>query len=306
MPISHSTRFVLAAVTVVTALAGTLVARQNTTKTPTFEVASVKRAPSPGNGPIAIRLGGLTGNRWLAENATLLMLIRSAYAPNYQMQGQIVGGPPWLQTDRFNVNAKAEGMPTIEEARVMVQQLLAERFKLTVRRDTRELPMYALVLARSDGRLGREMKTIDVDCNALREAQKQAGPPQFPQFKPGDAPPPCQTMMMMSPTSSRLQSGGTTLAELASMLSQQSGRPVIDRTGLKGYFSVNVEFAREAGVGPLGPLAVAPDTQPGGTAASDIPTIFAALQDQLGLKLEPRREQTDVLSIERAEPPTED
>lgn len=285
---------------------------QAKTPAPTFEVASITRTPPIGNtGAIAIRLGELQGNRWIAEGITLLMLIRSAYAPQYQMQGQIVGGPSWLQSDRFNVNARAEGMPTAEQARLMLQRLLADRFKLVGRRERRELPVYALVLARSDGKLGRDLKPTDLDCQALRDTQKReassAPSPAFT-FKPGDAPPPCSPMMMMSPTTMRIQSGGSSIAEIASMLSQQAGRPVIDRTGLSGYYTINVEFAREPGTGsPLGgPLP--PDALAAGGAAtpSDVPSIFAAVQDQLGLKLEPRRDAADVLVIERAEPPTED
>jgi uncharacterized protein (TIGR03435 family) len=227
------------------------------------------------------------------------------------MQGQIVGGPAWLQSDRFIINAKAGGMPTQEEARLMLQQLLADRFKLVVRQDMRELPVYALVMARSDGRLGPDLKPLTVDCKAMRDEQSQPGAASPPMtFKPGDGPPPCRMMMMMSPTSMRMQSGGSTMTELASNLSQAAGRPVIDRTGLSGYYSVNMEFAREAGTGgPFGGgpvLLPPPDAGAGNTTPSDVPTIFAAVQERLGLKLEPRRENAEVLVIERAEPPAED
>ena len=281
-------------------------------KAPAFEVASVKRSPPLGaGGAIMVRMGGLQGNRWTADGVTLFMLIRQAYAPKYQMQGQVVGGPSWLQSDRFIINAKAEGMPTQEEARLMVQQLLADRFKLVVRQEMRELPVYALVLARSDGRLGPDLKPLTVDCTAVREKQKEAGAQQAFPVNPGDAPPPCLSMMMMSPTSMRLQSGGGTIAELTAFLSQAAGRPVVDRTGLTGYYSANVEFAREPGAGGLfggaPPVALPPpDAAGGNTTPSDVPSIFAAVQERLGLKLEPRRENAEVLVIERAEPPVED
>jgi uncharacterized protein (TIGR03435 family) len=95
------------------------------TPKPTFEVASVKRSPPPdGSGPVGIRPGLLTGDHWSAQNATLLMMIRSAFSPQYQLPGQIVGGPSWLDSERFDVNAKVEG--TLEQARVqlMAQALL--------------------------------------------------------------------------------------------------------------------------------------------------------------------------------------
>jgi uncharacterized protein (TIGR03435 family) len=281
---------------------------------PSFEVASIKRTALNPNGFIAIMLPGLKGNRWTAQGVTLFMLIRSAYAPSFQLQGQIVGGPSWLQTDRFDVNAKAEGTPTLDQVRLMLQRLLAERFKLVVHRETRELPVLSLVLARSDGRLGRDMKPVDVDCNALQAAQKEAGTPPVP-FKPGDPMPLCSLGMMMGGSMMRLESGGVTMAQLASMLSQAAGRPVTDRTGLTGNYAFSLEFAPEPGggspLGPLGPvppeLAATPPTGAGpASAASEVASIFVAVQEQLGLKLEPKRESTEVLAIDKAEAPTED
>src|SRR5690606_8488471 len=98
---------------------------------PAFEVASVRRTPPVGpGGAVSIRIGGLQGNRWSADGVTLLMLIRSAYGQRYAMQGQIVGGPSWVETDRFAVTAVAEGVPTQEDAQAMLRTLLADRFKL--------------------------------------------------------------------------------------------------------------------------------------------------------------------------------
>jgi uncharacterized protein (TIGR03435 family) len=278
---------------------------------PTFEVASIKRAAPAGDGPIAIRLGGLQGNRWIAQNVTLLMLIRSAYGPQYANPGQIVGGPSWMQADRFDVTAVAARVPTQAEAQVMLQQMLAGRFKLVVRQEKREMPVYALVMAREDRRLGREMKPAGDDCEALIAARNRGDAPSapLPQFKPGDPPPPCATVMFMGPQGTmRLQSGGATMAQLAQSLSQPSGRPVLDRTGLSGYFAYSVEFMREPGTpGPFGgPAPVFPPEAGGASATSDVASIFSAVQDQLGLKLDPRREPADVLVIESAQPPTED
>src|SRR5262245_20734549 len=97
--------------------------------TAAFEVASVKRDATASGGQMFVRLGGLQGNRWMAENVTLFMLIRNGY-PQYQMQGQIIGGPAWLQSDRFNVTATVAGTPAAEQLRAMLQNLLADRFKL--------------------------------------------------------------------------------------------------------------------------------------------------------------------------------
>ena len=295
-----------------------------------FEVTSVRRTPPLASGAVSVRLGGLQGNRWSADGVTLLMLIRSAYGQQYAMQGQIVGGPPWLETERFTVTAVAHGVPTEDEARLMLQRLLADRFHLVVRQERRELPVYALTLARSDGSLGPELKSAGVDCEALMQARKRGEAPPAPpvQITPEGAPPPCTTMMMMGPGMMRIRSGGATAAQLAQSLSSSAGRPVLDRTGLSGYYAYSVEFAREPGSSsplggpplplPAGPLitgaqgsapAIAGPIAPAAAAtapASDLPSVFAAVEEQLGLKLEPRRELADVLVIVNAEPPTED
>jgi uncharacterized protein (TIGR03435 family) len=296
-----------------------------------FEVASVKRTPpvAPG-GAVSIRLGGLRGNRWSADGVTLLMLVRSAYGPRYAMQGQIVGGPSWVETDRFTVTAVADGVPTPEDAQAMLRTLLAERFKLVVREEQREMAVYALTIAGGDRKPGRQLTPVDVDCEALMEARRRGdGPPAAPPPPaPDGAAPPCSTMMMMGAQGMmRIRSGGATIAQLAQTLSSAAGRPVLDRTGLSGAFAYELEFAREPGAstpfgGPPVPLSAGPVVagpqgvpagggavnpgSPGGTPPSDLPSVFAAVDEQLGLKLEARRAPADVLVIVSAEPPTAD
>jgi uncharacterized protein (TIGR03435 family) len=281
--------------------------------TPAFEVASVKRAAPPGNGPIRVMMGGLQGNRWMAENATLFMLLRSAY-PQYQMQGQIIGGPAWLQSDRFNVVAKVDGAPEAEQLRSMVQRLLADRFKFVAHAEMRELPVLALVLSRSDGKLGPKMRPAGVDCekvnaDRLQQAQRGGGPPPAA-TKPVDPAPPCATMMSMGPGTMRMESSGMSMTQLASTLSQSAGRPVVDRTGLKGDYVLSMEFAREPGSSSFlgGPAPVVPPEAQAkdAAAAAEMPSMFSAVQEQLGLRLESRRESVEVLVIDRAEPPTDD
>ena len=310
-------------------------ARQQTPGTPaklSFEVASVRRTPpvEPG-GAVSIRMGGLQGNRWSADGVTLLMLIRSAYGQRYAMQGQIIGGPPWVETDRFTVAAVADHVPTQEDAQAMLRTLLAERFKLVVREETREMPVYVLTLAGGDRKPGRALKPVDADCEALMAARRRGeAPPVAPPTPPAPdgAVPPCSTMMMMGPQGMmRIRSGGATIAQLAQTLSSAAGRPVLDRTGLAGSFAYDLEFAREPGSsspfgGPpvplsTGPNIVGPQGAPGiggpaippgagGGPPSDLPSVFAAVEEQLGLKLEARREPADVLVIVSAEAPTED
>ena len=269
---------------------------------PAFEVASVKKSPPPTGTPTIVVFGARKGDSWNTQNATLRRIVRSAHGNRYQMEGQIVGGPGWLDTDRFDIAAKMPPMTTSENMLAMVQALLADRFKLQTHTETRELPVYALVLARSDGRLGNEMRSAGVDCDALREAQRLGTAPRPTPREPGKPLPPCTTTIGFGSVT-RIESGGMSLAQLVSALSQSTGRPVIDRTGLSGHFVVKLEFVSEAGGGsPLGP----PPPGPAPAAPVDTPSLFAAIQEQLGLKLDARREPTDVLVIDRAEQPGAD
>jgi uncharacterized protein (TIGR03435 family) len=189
--------------------------------------------------------------------------------------------------------------------RAMVVALLADRFALVSHMETRELPVFALVLARDDAKLGPQMQPMAVDCIALLAARQRAEAPPPPPYKSGEPPPPCRTMMMFGPLS-RLESGGMTMSQLASTLSQSVGRPVLDRTGVSGDFALKLEFANEPGVqSPLGPLR--PSVSGGAAPTSvDAASVFSAVQDQLGLKLVSRREPMEVLVIDQARQPTED
>jgi uncharacterized protein (TIGR03435 family) len=218
------------------------------------------------------------------------------------MEGQIIGGPGWLDTDRFDIAAKMMPMTTAEDMLAMVRALLADRFKLQTHSETRELSVYALVPARSDGRLGNEMRPAGVDCDALREAQRHGTAPAPARREPGKPLPPCTTTIGFG-SFARIESGGMTIAQLVSALSQLTGRPVLDRTGLSGYFALKLEFAADAGVGsPLG----SPPPGPLPAASIDTPSLFAAIQEQLGLKLDARREPIEVLVIDGVEQPTPD
>lgn len=274
-----------------------------------FEVTSVKKLPPAGDGPVMVRIGGGDGNRWIGQNVTLGMLVRSAYGQRFGLEGQIVGGPGWLQADRFDVTGVAASVPTREEQQQMVQRLLADRFKLVVHVEKREMPVYALVVADNRGRLGRDLKATDVDCEALQAEQKRTGERPAPPAprQPGEPARPCSNFVMRGGQTMILESGAATMAQLSSSLSAPAGRPVVDRTGLRGYFAYKVEFAPDPGTtGLLG--GPPPPGQPGGAggAPSDLPSVFSAVQEQLGLKLDARREPVDVLVIDSASQPTED
>jgi uncharacterized protein (TIGR03435 family) len=252
---------------------------------PTFEVASVKPSRDPwtlgGAGPAS-------GGRWLSRNATLLQIIHVAFDLR---PGFVVGGPSWIRKDRFQINAKADGQPSPAETRLMVQSLLADRFKLKTHTERRPVDLYALVKARADGRLGPGLRPSTVDCKALLDGLGVRMAPQTDAAP--SARPPC--------TSNRGQGldGMTRLSEtwplenLVRFIQGWMDRAIIDRTDLQGYYDMDLAFAP--------PNRDSPDAV-GGAAAS----VFTAFQEQLGLKLEARREMMDVLIVDSAEMPDPD
>ena len=258
---------------------GTLLA-QNTL--PAFDVASIKHNRSDASGVGATTLLFQPDGRFKAVNEPLWRLIAEAYRSTYQLRRfEIEGIPASIANDRFDVDAVPQGKPNFSEQRQMLQRLLADRFKLTLHRETRDLPVYALVKARADGRLGERLQPSDVDCAKVR-----AGSVPPPAQKPGQ-PPSC----MMVFGQGRLMSYGMTITQLAEMgLSRSVLRPVIDRTGLTGSYTWNLEWA--------------PDDNP--DANGDVPSLMTALVEQLGLRLESTRGPVEVIVIDHVEQPTPD
>jgi len=145
---------------------------------PAFEVASVKPNKA---GDKRVSIGMQPGGRFTAAGVTLRMLIGLAYGtPQPRPDSQMIGGPDWIGSDRFDIVAKAEGdvVPGPNgQLPLMLRALLADRFKLAVHNESRELPIYALVKSRSDGRLGPQLSPATVDCAALGAARGRGGAP---------------------------------------------------------------------------------------------------------------------------------
>ena len=264
---------------------------------PAFEVASV-RPNTSGDG--MIRLGIQPGGRFTATNVPLRVLIRNAY----QVQDfQIVDAPDWIRSERFDIVAKAEadvppgpigGPPG--PMQLMLQSLLAERFKLVLHTEQRELPIYALVLARSDGRLGSQLRASTVDCVEVIKAARGRGAPP-PPLTPGERP-----MCGMRIGPGQLGGGGIPLDAFSGLLSQFVQRVVVDRTGLAGSFDIDLSWTPDQ-LPQGGPPPGAPPLPP---IDPNGPSIFTAVQEQLGLKLESTRGQVDVLVIDSVARPTPD
>ena len=250
-------RNVVAPATLIVSLAsGTVSSGQ----APTFDTASVKP-----NRSVDLRLSISTRGRvFTAVNAPLRTLILIAYELGFE-PFRLVGGPDWMASERFDVLATLPEGTTSRQTGPMLRALLADRFELAVHMETRELPAYALVLARTDGRLGPQLRRSTADCGATPAA--------------------CRTSV-----GSDIRATGQALSALSGTLPQFVQRRVFDRTGLSGLFDFELRFS---------------DTDPA-VAGGDLPSIFTALQEQLGLKLEATPGPAEVIVIDRIARPTED
>jgi len=249
-----------------------------------FEVASVKPNKS---GETTSFLTAKPGGNFAVGNMTLRGLIMYAYG----IQGfQLVGAPDWVATERFDITAKAAANvpPTpigqLSPEALMLRSLLEDRFRLSAHRETRDLPIYALVLARADGRLGPRLRQTTSDyCAKLREA---AG-------KPGATPAPTGSPVCgMRPGGSgnEITAGAVPMNELARLLNVVAARTVVDRTGLNGVWDFDLQWSPPN----------APNADP------DRPSIFTALPEQLGLRLDATTGPVEVLVIDRVERPIPD
>jgi len=265
-----------------------------------FEVATLKQNKSGERGGGIRRL---PGGRMTVTNMPARALVTFAYQLG---QWQVIGGPGWLADERFDITAKIEGNPEWEgpgsekpdPLMVATRKLLAERFKLKIHSETRDLDAYALVMVKP-GTPGPELKPSTTDCKALGERLRQgqqppAGPP------PTDGIMPCSIMGRIG----QIAFDGFPMSQAATMLVGQAGRPVVDRTNLTGNWRFVLKFAQERPQGlPPGPEA---DRIAEAAANPDVPSFFTALQEQLGLKLESTKVPFQVTVIDAAEHPTED
>jgi bla regulator protein BlaR1 len=260
---------------------------------PTFAVASVKQNKSGGNGPGGSRT--LPSGQFIATNITLRSLISNAYGAPLQplLRDQLVNVPAWIDTDHFDIVAKAEGNgqpPPAGQVALMLRALLAERFNLAVHEEQKDLPIYALVKARQDGRLGAQIKTSTVDCSAGRGRAGQPPPPPPAPPAPGERPP-CGMRLLVG----NISGGSVTMSQFTNLLSRMAGRIVVDKTALSGAFDIDLQWTPDRL--PVGPPPAGAPVQP--PVDPDGPSIFTAVQEQLGLKLEPQTEPVAVVVVDR-------
>jgi uncharacterized protein (TIGR03435 family) len=237
----------------------------------TFEVASVK-ASTAGCPPECGLVRPLPGNRvYHAESATLQSLMTIAYQVTDR---QISGGPSWLSSERFNVDAKADRPRTSDELHAMLARLLEERFQLKIRHENRQESVMAVVVDKGGSKM------------PVHDAEDKDYPPIGGKMTRGSDGLVCPG----------LDGHNVTMNYFAFFLSRNLGRAVIDRTGLPNHYDVGLEFVGDGArmMGPDGQSILSPDC----------PDISAALPKQLGLKLEPTKGPVEYLVVEHAEKPT--
>lgn len=248
-------------------------AQAQTAVTPAFDAVVIKRNTS---GSQSMSAESRPGGVEMMTNGPLRTLVSMAYPPG---RGGMSSLPAWADAERYDMTARIVGDPSPEQRRALWRALLAERMKLAAHYESREVATFDLVPMRSDGQLGPNIKLAAVDC-AARTAAAARGEtlPPLPPAAPGAAPP-CGSF---SGAGFR-RAGSITMEQLARII--PAGRPVFDKTGIAGAYDVVLEFAPQQ----LG-------------APSDLPDLFTALRDQLGLKLEPSRTPVEFLVIDRIEP----
>ncbi len=228
------------------------VAQVGFAQTVAFEVATVK--VNHGNGDASpSRYPTLRNGLFIAENASLKTLLSAAYG----LAKIRISGPAWIDSDRFDLTAKAPGGVPDSELGPMLQKLIQERFRAVVHRETREMAAFDMVVEKD----GLKIRAFD-----------PAHPP---------APPPNYNYR------GSIMMGAVTMSELADSLASAAGRPVVDRTGVTGRYGFTLNFT--------------PVTPPDAGGDSEPPDFFTAVQQQLGLRLESRRQPIEILVVDRAE-----
>jgi uncharacterized protein (TIGR03435 family) len=273
---------ILAAVTALAPIRLAALAQGKQVVLPAFEVASIKvNASGSENFGFTPRPGGVM----VATNVSARQIVTYAYS---MQNSRVEGGPDWLDTVRYDITAKASESATQDQMLPMVRTLLADRFKLVMHIDARDTPIFALVHARPDGRPGPQLRASStVDCDAARAEQARGAG-----IAAADGRPICGGRTRAG----FIMAGAVSMDELARNMSRLVGRAIVNRTGLQGRYDFDLKFTPE---GEL--TAAAADRGP-----DTMPSLYVALEEQLGLKLEPQRAPVDVVVIDSIQRPVED
>jgi uncharacterized protein (TIGR03435 family) len=266
---------------------------------PAFEVASIKASNPDAPGPRGLPVAG----RFNASNVTLRELVLRTYE---LFDAQVEGGPEWQTSLRFDIQAKAKDpVAGMTAMRPMLKTLLADRFRLKVHTESREMPIYALVVARDGATLGANIARSTADCSnadqELAETSAKAGGGALQGILEKGQGLPCAIMPVPARAAGMtMRANGVSMGELAVFLTPWTGRIVQDQTGLSGLYDWEMTFARGDR-----PEAQQPrDSLP--RSAAPAPPVMVAIQEQLGLKLESTRGLVEVLVIDSAAVPEPD
>jgi uncharacterized protein (TIGR03435 family) len=268
---------------------------------PEFEVASVKPnksdSPPTANNPLGPgNVYSPYGGFFQATNFSLYTYILFAYKiMGNQEQFLRTQMPAWVMTDRFDIQARAEGNPDKDQMRLMMRSLLADRFKLGIHFETRQVPVFAVVLLKA-GKTGPTLQShpADYPCSTIPQASQSPNADPYP--------PLCSGLFPLPPTApgrQRVGARNVTMEFIANQLSAvgQLERPVVDSTGLSGNFDFALEWTPER----LAAQPAVTDLQ----SDSAGPTFLEAIRDQLGLKLESQRGPAQVIILDHVEHPSE-
>jgi uncharacterized protein (TIGR03435 family) len=248
-----------------------------------FDVVSIKRG-APGTDGSSMRT--LPDGTSIMVNVTIRQFITAASPVPVR---EVEGLPDWAMQERYDVTAKPPSDSTPQQRAEMWRTLFANRMKLVAHVEERERDTYALVLARADGRPGPQLKPSTLDCNP--KPGSPPAPPPPPSMNESDYLTRCGAMF----SNGTIVSGAITMASLVPSFGSLAGRQVFDRTGLNGNYALTLKFAPPRSRGTA-QEAASPD---------DLPDFFTALQEQLGLKLQPEKSLVPVFVIERLERPSE-
>ncbi len=300
---------------------------QTGNKGPAFDAASIKPAalPAPGRPMMAAPSGG-PGTQDPSRVHYPFIALKALLLTAYDVKSYQIEGPAWLDTERFDVNATMPPETTKEQFRAMLQNLLAERFKMTIHRETKQLPMYSLVVAKGGPKMKESNPAWPAENNAISAsppplAAPRIGPDGFPALPPSAAGR-AGLFLMMMPGRARLIGQQQTMLDLANRLTGLLSRPVSDATGLKAKYDFTLTFSPEGMSAPMGTptgpgmtVPVAPPVSSGAIAGAapvslpqgdNLPDVFRAVREQLGLALRPEKGPVELIAIDHIEKmPTE-
>ena len=260
---------------------------------PEFEVASVKPSVPSGRGSCP---GVLVGSRFSCTGATLEPLVRYAYG----VSADLFKGLPGLDRDRYDIEARAPQGVGNDQLKPMLQNLLVERFGLAVHWETREMPIYELVVAKGGPKLWTPEKP-HADSDGASPSAAGVAPRAVPnkdgllEFPPGSP----ALLVTRANGAQWLTARMKSIADLLTAMGPTIGRPVVDKTGLTGAWDFNLRFSVPP-VSNAGSAAFADQPSAGLDAPADsAPNILGAFETQLGLKLEPTKGLVKVLVVDR-------